>query len=50
MRRRFGGTSINEKLAGKNMSKANGTIFKKTNILFNVCFCLGKYSFSFDTF
>ena len=33
-----------------NVLNAKGNILKKINILFIINFCLGKYSFSFDTF
>ena len=46
----FRGALINRKLTGKSILKIKVTILKKINISFIANFCLGKHSFSLDTF
>ena len=49
-KRRFRAASINEEFAEIIMINTKETILKEINILFIVYFCLGKYSFSLNTF
>ena len=49
-RRVLGGASTNEKFFGITVLNAKRNISKRINVLFIVHFCLGKYSFSHNTF
>ena len=49
-KRSFRDASTNEMLIVLSVLKCKETILKKINVSFFVHFCLGKYSFSFNTF